>query len=116
MPFFIHSNSPSLFPNPGDSGDSSLVVSLEINSVMYQGVLFAQPKSDKAAPGHFPASSASAAAAAPSSRSSPAVSPTAITTTNALASAAAATEVASQNNGGGAPMDGQQPLSHEART
>lgn len=27
----------------GESGDSSLVVSLEINSVMYQGVLFAQP-------------------------------------------------------------------------
>mgnify|MGYP001261829192 CR=1 FL=1 len=29
----------------GESGDSSLVVSLEINSVMYQGVLFAQPAS-----------------------------------------------------------------------
>jgi len=31
--------------NRGESGDSSLVVSLEINSVMYQGVLFAQPGS-----------------------------------------------------------------------
>lgn len=31
--------------NRGESGDSSLVVSLEINSVMYQGVLFAQPTS-----------------------------------------------------------------------
>ncbi|CAB4058830.1 Protein dead ringer,AT-rich interactive domain-containing protein 3A,AT-rich interactive domain-containing protein 3B,Protein dead ringer homolog,AT-rich interactive domain-containing protein 3C [Lepeophtheirus salmonis] len=31
--------------NRGDNSDSSLVVSLEINSVMYQGVLFAQPKS-----------------------------------------------------------------------
>eukprot|EP00095_Tigriopus_kingsejongensis_P003170 snap_masked-scaffold91_size383040-processed-gene-0.2 protein:Tk03170 transcript:snap_masked-scaffold91_size383040-processed-gene-0.2-mRNA-1 annotation:"protein dead ringer homolog" len=30
----------------GDSGDSSLVVTLEINSVMYQGVLFAQPKNN----------------------------------------------------------------------
>ena len=29
--------------NRGESGDSSMVVSLEINSVMYQGVLFAQP-------------------------------------------------------------------------
>ena len=29
----------------GEGGDSSLVVSLEINSVVYQGVLFAQPKS-----------------------------------------------------------------------
>ena len=29
----------------GESGDRSLVVSLEINSIMYQGVLFAQPTS-----------------------------------------------------------------------
>ena len=29
----------------GESGDRSLVVSLEINSIMYQGVLFAQPSS-----------------------------------------------------------------------
>lgn len=29
----------------GESGDKSLVVSLEINSIMYQGVLFAQPTS-----------------------------------------------------------------------
>ena len=29
----------------GESDESSLVVSLEINSVMYQGVLFAQPGS-----------------------------------------------------------------------
>ena len=36
------------FPFPGESGDSSLVVSLEINSVVYQGVLFAQQdKADK---------------------------------------------------------------------
>ena len=34
-----------LFIFSGESGDSSLVVSLEINSVMYQGVLFAQPGS-----------------------------------------------------------------------
>ena len=33
------------FSFSGESGDSSLVVSLEINSVMYQGVLFAQPSS-----------------------------------------------------------------------
>ena len=104
---------------PGDSGDSSLVVSLEINSVMYQGVLFAQPKVDKAASGHFPSPSsasgtATAAAAAASSASSPAVSPNALrTTTNALASAVA---VENQNNGGAAPLDGQRPLSHEART
>ena len=102
-------------PFPGDSGDSSLVVSLEINSVMYQGVLFAQPKSDKAASGHFPTSTSSATAAAAaavaaaSSSSSPAVSPTAITMTNAAASA---TEGANQNNGGGT----ERPLSHEART
>ena len=101
-------------PFPGDSGDSSLVVSLEINSVMYQGVLFAQPKSDKAASGHFPtstssATAAAAAVAAASSSSSPAVSPTAITMTNAAASA---TEGANQNNGGGT----ERPLSHEART
>ena len=102
-------------PFPGDSGDSSLVVSLEINSVMYQGVLFAQPKSDKAASGHFPTSTSSATAASAaavavaSSSSSPAVSPTAITMTNAAASA---TEGANQNNGGGT----ERPLSHEART
>ena len=111
----------SIFPLPfipGDSGDSSLVVSLEINSVMYQGVLFAQPKVDKAPSGHFPspssASGAAAVAAAASSASSPAVSPNALrTTTNALASAGA---VENQNNGGAAPLDGQRPLSHEART
>ena len=36
----------SLF-STGDSGDSSLVVTLEINSVMYQGVLFAQNNQEK---------------------------------------------------------------------
>jgi len=45
--------------NRGEAGDSSLVVSLEINSVMYQGVLFAQPAAAAAA-GKTPAPPASA--------------------------------------------------------
>merc|ERR1712018_770340 len=51
---FDHRNGSPVLPganiriaNRGDSGDSSLVVSLEINSVMYQGVLFAQPSLSK---------------------------------------------------------------------
>merc|ERR1719367_2736327 len=38
----------------GESGDRSLVVSLEINSIMYQGVLFAQPTSSHLREKHTP--------------------------------------------------------------
>ncbi len=51
----------------GENGDSSLVVSLEINSVMYQGVLFAQPSKannskDVSSPPRVEASTAAVAA------------------------------------------------------
>ena len=42
----------------GESGDRSLVVSLEINSIMYQGVLFAQPTSSHLREKHTPNNSA----------------------------------------------------------
>ena len=46
----------------GESGDRSLVVSLEINSTMYQGVLFAQPTSSHLRGKPTPNSSANLAA------------------------------------------------------
>ena len=55
----------------GENGDSSLVVSLEINSVMYQGVLFAQPSKAN----NSKDAAASAGSPAPRSPTSNAVAP-----------------------------------------
>ena len=55
---------PFLYNLAGENGDSSLMVSLEINSVMYQGVLFAQPsKANNSKDAAAPAAAAAAAAA-----------------------------------------------------